>query len=71
MIAALSENFIQNGTSVYDLGCSTGTTLSNLIKRNSSKKVKYIGVDLSTPMLKKCEEKLKRKKMLRLTQATI
>ena len=63
MIAALSENFVQNGSSVYDLGCSTGTALTNLIKRNSSKKVKYIGVDLSAPMLKKCEDKLKQKKM--------
>ena len=74
MIASLSVHFVQNGTSVYDLGCSTGTTMVNLIKKNVSKHVKYIGVDLSMPMLKKCKSKLTEKKLVHkceLVQADI
>ena len=45
---------------VYDLGCSTGTTLSILSKKiaEQGKTPKLIGIDNSLPMVKKAKEKL-------------
>lgn len=45
---------------VYDLGCSTGTTIkmaSEFLSQHD-KKTRFIGVDSSAPMLQKCREKL-------------
>jgi len=57
MIAEMAADFAVENTNVYDLGCSTGTTLLNL-DATVGKKVKFIGVDNSQEMLKKCEEKM-------------
>lgn len=57
MIAEMAFDFAADGTNIYDLGCSTGTTLINL-DRNISKKVKFIGIDYSEDMLDKCRNKL-------------
>ncbi|WP_127714264.1 carboxy-S-adenosyl-L-methionine synthase CmoA [Halobacteriovorax sp. HLS] len=50
-----------NGGAIYDLGCSTGTTISIIdkhFKEKSRKSPDYIGIDNSQPMLEKCEQKL-------------
>jgi len=57
MIAELVCDFAAEGTNIYDLGCSTGTTLLNL-NRQLGDRVKYIGVDYSSEMLEKCRKKL-------------
>lgn len=57
MIVELALDFAVEGTNIYDLGCSTGTTLLNL-SRNINKGVKLIGIDYSEEMLSKCREKL-------------
>ena len=57
MIAEMAGDFAVEHTNIYDLGCSTGTTLLNL-DAAVGKKVKLIGVDNSAEMLKKCREKL-------------
>jgi tRNA (cmo5U34)-methyltransferase len=57
MIMEMATDFAVEGTNVYDLGCSTGTTMLNLhhcIPDN----VKIIGVDNSEAMLEKCRLKL-------------
>ncbi len=57
MIAELAADHAAPFTNVYDLGCSTGTTIanmSNLLKPD----VRVIGVDDSAEMLKKCGSKL-------------
>jgi tRNA (cmo5U34)-methyltransferase len=56
MIAEMANDFAVEGTNVYDLGCSTGTTILNLDSA-ISKRVKFIGVDYSEAMLKRCAEK--------------
>jgi tRNA (cmo5U34)-methyltransferase len=56
MIAEMANDFAVEGTNVYDLGCSTGTTILNL-NAAISKKVKFVGVDYSEAMLKRCREK--------------
>jgi len=57
MITELALDFVVDGTNVYDLGCSTGTTLLNL-NRNIGKRAKFFGIDYSEDMLAKCREKL-------------
>jgi tRNA (cmo5U34)-methyltransferase len=56
MVAEVGVDFAVENTNVYDLGCSTGTTLLNL-DLSIRKRVKFIGVDNSQEMLKKCREK--------------
>ena len=57
MVAEIAGDFAVEGTNIYDLGCSTGTTLLNLDDA-VTKKVKFVGVDNSPEMLSKCREKL-------------
>lgn len=57
MVAELAADHATAGSSIYDLGCSTGTTMIN-ISRYLEQGVKMIGVDDSPEMLKKCDEKL-------------
>jgi len=56
MIAELALDFAAEGTNIYDLGCSTGTSLINL-HRSIGNRVKYIGVDYSEDMIEKCTKK--------------
>src|SRR5262249_27716653 len=46
MIAELAADFAVEGTNVYDLGCSTGTTLLHLAAQ-LPQRVKFIGLDNS------------------------
>ena len=55
-----------NGGPIYDLGCSTGTTISIIdqhLKKKGRKSPDYIGIDNSSPMLEKCAQKLKENKV--------
>jgi tRNA (cmo5U34)-methyltransferase len=56
MIAELASDFATPGSNIYDLGCSTGTTILNLAPHVGAD-VKFIGVDNSHEMLKKCSQK--------------
>jgi len=57
MITEMVNDFAVDGSSIYDLGCSTGTTLVNIASQ-VKKDVKLIGIDNSDEMLKRCKEKL-------------
>ncbi|MBX2923697.1 MAG: carboxy-S-adenosyl-L-methionine synthase CmoA [Chitinophagaceae bacterium] len=57
MIAELAASHAVPFTNVYDLGCSTGTTIVNMSSRLKPG-VKVIGIDDSEEMLKKCKAKL-------------
>ncbi len=58
MIGEMAGDFAVNGSNLYDLGCSTGTTLLHLHPR-VPEQVRFIGVDNSSEMLAKCRAKLK------------
>ena len=58
MVAELAQDIVQPGSNVYDLGCSTGTTLL-MLDRALPADVSFIGVDDSREMLTKCESKLR------------
>jgi tRNA (cmo5U34)-methyltransferase len=54
MMTEIAADFAVPGTQVYDLGCSTGTTLINLDKVLPPD-VGFVGIDESEEMLKKCK----------------
>lgn len=57
MIAEVGQDFASSGSQLYDLGCSTGASLV-LLDKLVDPAVKFIGLDDSAEMLKKCDEKL-------------
>lgn len=57
MIAEMATDFGVAGTNIYDLGCSTGTTMLSL-DSSLPKGIKFIGIDNSEEMLKRCRQKL-------------
>lgn len=58
MLAEIAADHVKEGTFVYDLGCSTGTTLIGLDQLIPSD-IRFIGIDESREMLDKCDLKLK------------
>lgn len=59
MITELAKDFAVSNTSLYDLGCSTGTTMLSLNKVLDSS-VKFVGIDNSTEMLDVCRTNFER-----------
>jgi len=53
MMTEIAQDFATPGSNVYDLGCSTGTTLVNLDKVLTPD-ISFVGIDESEEMLKKC-----------------
>jgi len=64
MIAELAATYAKEGTDVYDLGCSTGTTMIGM-DLMVTKDIQFIGVDDSMEMLDKCRSKLTELKISR------
>ncbi len=59
MTADMSEWFIHDGSTVYDIGSSTGETLFHLQRKHVSKKnVRFIGIDSSEMMVKQARKKV-------------
>jgi tRNA (cmo5U34)-methyltransferase len=57
MIAQLLEQYLEPGDTVYDLGCSTGTTLLALAGRLGTTGIDFVGVDSSPAMIRKAVAK--------------
>jgi len=57
MIITVSGFFIQDNTTVYDLGCSTGKILRKIKKASHANNVSYIGIDNETAFSSYWEEK--------------
>ncbi len=58
MTVEIAAEFAQPGSRIYDLGCSTGKTLSLLLKAVDLPNVRFIGIDNSDAMLRKAKERL-------------
>ena len=59
MTVDMSEWFVHNGSTVYDIGSSTGETIFHLQKKHASKeKVRFIGIDNSEMMVKQARKKV-------------
>lgn len=57
LITNIAKHFFIEGADIYDLGCSTGTTLINLCNE-IKQPTKFIGFDNSKPMLEKAKTKI-------------
>jgi len=58
MVIEMSEWFIRDGSTVYDIGSSTGETISRLLKKHSRKKnIRFIGIDNSPAMIEASKKK--------------
>lgn len=58
MIGELASEYAKEGTFVFDLGCSTGTTMINM-NSTVNRNVRFVGLDDSKEMLAKCNDNLK------------
>ncbi|MCP2037579.1 carboxy-S-adenosyl-L-methionine synthase CmoA [Chryseobacterium sp. HSC-36S06] len=59
MTSELVKDFAKKDSLIYDLGCSTGTTMI-LMDKTVNPEIKFVGIDDSEEMLGKCREKLSR-----------
>jgi tRNA (cmo5U34)-methyltransferase len=67
MMGELATDFAVPGSNLFDLGCSTGTTLVHLDKL-LPKEVNFVGVDYSPEMLEKARSKLEQAGVKRKTE---
>lgn len=56
-IAELLRQQVPQGSTVYDLGCSTGTTLLELSRRLAEMNFQYRGIDIAPAMIEKARRK--------------
>jgi len=64
LIVQLSDFFIKNDSIVYDLGCSTGKLLIDIIHRNNHKlNSKYFGIDIEKDMIQFAKNQQKKSKI--------
>jgi tRNA (cmo5U34)-methyltransferase len=57
MIGEMATDFVRSGTTVYDFGCSTGSSMLTLHDRVPAD-VRFVGIDNSEEMLEQCRVKL-------------
>jgi len=62
MVGELAREFSKDGSMIYDLGCSTGTTMVNIARHTRKKKVRIVGIDNSLPMIDHAKARLKANK---------
>ncbi len=60
MIVDMGKIFIRDGSAVYDLGCSTGTTLELLAGKLDSNNIYFKAIDNSASMLAKTKARLEK-----------
>ena len=59
MIGELAADYAAEGTAIYDLGCSTGTTILQIAEGiPRERNVRYVGIDSSPEMLEIARRKL-------------
>ena len=64
LIIQLSDFFIKDDSIVYDIGCSTGKLLIDLVKHNKAKnEAKFIGIDIESDMVNYANKKKKENKI--------
>src|SRR4051812_43824419 len=57
MMAELAADYARLGSDVFDLGCSTGTTIIGM-NTMVDPDIRFVGIDDSQEMLDKCKSKL-------------
>lgn len=57
-IAKISEFFLKKNALIYDLGCSTGNSLIEILNLKLNLNLEYIGIDIGSEMIKLAKAKL-------------
>lgn len=58
IVCGLTDFFVSNGSKVYEIGCSTGSLISQIANTCVGKNdVEFLGLDVSEPMISKANEK--------------
>lgn len=52
----IGMNYVQEGTAIFDLGCSNGNAIEPFVKKFGVRN-RYVLLDVSEPMLKACKDK--------------
>lgn len=63
MIIELTNYYAKDNSNIYDLGCSTATTICKISKEIKTKNTSIIGIDYSDPILKKAAIKIQKHKI--------
>lgn len=58
LICKIGDFFLHDGSTVYDIGMSTGTLAKKLLDRNKNKSIEYIGVEIEKDMCNKASKNL-------------
>ncbi|MDC0883352.1 methyltransferase domain-containing protein [Litorivicinus sp.] len=61
LISVYSANFLNFGSVVIDLGCSSGKVASYLLEDNKGKDITYLGIDNEPEMIRFCTERYSEK----------
>lgn len=59
LISNLSDFFLSHNSVCYELGCSTATLLKTIADHNSSKRIKFIGIEIENDMVDYANNKLR------------
>lgn len=51
LVCKVSDYFVQNDSTVYELGVSTGSLLRKLATRHAAKSATFVGLDIEEPMI--------------------
>jgi tRNA (cmo5U34)-methyltransferase len=57
-LVQLSEWFLKENCIIYDLGCSTGETINQILKLKITSKIRIIGIDNNKKMLELAKKKI-------------
>ena len=58
VLESMTSKFVQEGSNLYDLGCSLGSSTLSMMHGINKKNCKIIAVDNSQPMIDKCKSYL-------------
>jgi tRNA (cmo5U34)-methyltransferase len=69
LIARLSDFFLYDGAVVYEIGPSTGTLAKLIAERHPTRRFRYVGLDISEPMVERARAKVAGDKRFEMVQA--
>lgn len=71
IVVALSDFFIRSGSTVYELGCSTGELTRQIGEANSDRNVSIIGLEIEPVMVEAAKQKTSHLPKVKIREANI
>ena len=57
LVASISDFFLAEGSTCYDLGCGTGELIAALAQQHRARAVKFVGIDAEADMAQRAQER--------------